>query len=263
MQQSDGMLLEGRGARLTYGEGCLRVTWERAGEVMFRHADGAVISAHFDHHAFAVGWVRLQLRARMTLSGSGADATHIELSFPEALAAEVKRLADWINADSVRGEPMNAGPEPPEWVNESRPPARGADDGMTDRNGAAAEEPGDERHGAAEPSAAPRVPGEPEARPPAPAPEPTRPHDDPLSPVPAERPAPSRLRHPSAGSHPAPPSPVAAPPPPLPVVTFRVDLSAWASDQDWIGLYPTRETIRLIEAPSPGPPREPVYPPSA
>jgi hypothetical protein len=54
-----------------------------------------------------------------------------------------------------------------------------------------------------------------------------------------------------------------AAPPSLPVVTFRVDLSAWATDANWIGLYPTRETTRLIEAAAPDPPREPVYPPSA
>ena len=70
----------------------------------------------------------------------------------------------------------------------------------------------------------------------------------------------SRLRQQPATPHPA-PSP-APQPAPLPIVSFRADLSAWVDDPDWIGLYPTHETTRLIEFPSSAPAREHSSPPS-
>jgi hypothetical protein len=46
---------------------------------------------------------------------------------------------------------------------------------------------------------------------------------------------------PARTGYPAQPQPVG-----LPAVTFQADLDAWAESPDWIGLYPSRETTRLI-----------------
>jgi hypothetical protein len=80
--------------------------------------------------------------------------------------------------------------------------------------------------------------GKPDPAPPMPPP----PHrHDPWNPQPAE---PARAR---AHDRPPPAAPARTGyPAELPAVAFQADLATWADDPDWIGLYPSFETIRLI-----------------
>lgn len=70
------------------------------------------------------------------------------------------------------------------------------------------------------------------------------------------------------GHPPAAPARAAAPAQPhlaeLPDIMFQADLATWADDDDWIGLYPSRETTRLITGqPRRQSPEETSSPPSA
>lgn len=74
---------------------------------------------------------------------------------------------------------------------------------------------------------------------------------DPWDPPAAEpAPPPPQNGHPptavARGGHPA----------ELPPVAFAADMTAWADDPDWIGLFPPAETSRLIVGRSPGRSRE-------
>jgi hypothetical protein len=231
-------VLECYGVTLRYAGSYLRVTWPGGSEMTIRQAERE-IHAHVGHATSAGDAVVLELRARMTVPEPGHGWTVIELSFPRALAADVHRLADRINADRINADRVNAEggsaePTIPEWVNASRSEAG--------RPGG--EGPASEPRGATEPDSAPREPSAQEARPASPA----APKAAGPDPAPAEYHGPSRLRL----QHSAGPPPAAAQPPSLPLVKFRADLSAWADDDDWIGIYPPGETIRLIEVPPPG-----------
>jgi hypothetical protein len=94
---------------------------------------------------------------------------------------------------------------------------------------------------------------------PAPAPAAPAPHrHDPWDPPAAE---PARAR-----AHERPPATAPArtsAPADLPAVVFRADLAAWADDPDWIGLFPSFETTRLIVGPPLRQSHEAGFPPSA
>lgn len=72
-----------------------------------------------------------------------------------------------------------------------------------------------------------------------------------------------RMPPPPIQDAPKPAQPNPANPAELPHVMFQADLAAWADDDDWIGLYPSLETTRLITGRPLRQSREASSPPSA
>jgi hypothetical protein len=269
--QSDPTVLHGYGVQLIYADSYFRVSWECGSEVTIRRADHEVRARIGRARSPSVDAIVLELSARMAVPKPGLGSMTVELSFSRTLTPDVERLAARINGGLVTAEGLDTDPMLPDWVSSGRqgagrphgegPVAADVEAEAPDAGGPDAERAGDEPMGAAEPDPVRHEPSAQEAPPLAAGPGPAEPAGAP--PGPAERRGQSRLRHQQpAGPHPA-TQPAAAHAGPLPIVSFRADLSAWVDDPEWIGLYPTQETIRLVEFPPSGPAREHSFPPSA
>ncbi|MCW2935653.1 MAG: hypothetical protein JWM19_6615 [Actinomycetia bacterium] len=226
MPQPDPVRLEGPGIRLLYTPSILRVGWENGCEVMIRQPGGSVTAA-VDQVHMAADFVILELRVNMKVPGPGYSTTYIKLSFPGTASADVQRLADLINTAQLG----------------------------TDGPGTEAPEAGSASPGAPGPSPATPAHGPDPGTPPH-GPDPGAPQRGPGS---AGQSSTGRVR----SSQPATPQPGQQPPAPPPVIMFRPDVSAWANDPDWIGLFPPVETARLMEVPASGQARGGSSPPSA
>jgi hypothetical protein len=225
--------LDGYHFTVRYTQSHLKVAWDNGTEVILPTA-GRQITAHVEVLLGIAEIVTLAVIAPMAAPEPWHSQVDLLFTFPLALRADVQRLAEWLNAEREdRGPADTAAPD----AGARMPPAGPAPPGHQPRP-LAPEPPSGHP---AEPRSAHGGPGQG-----------TPGHDGhpggaPARPVPPARPQPG---HPQA----------APPPAELPAVVFQADLAGWADDPDWIGLYPSFETGRLIAGP---PHRQPSSPQSA